>query len=286
MGNSSDVKNDLKEAPLTTRRIDHLTKLESQSIFIIREAYRRFMEVAMLWSIGKDSTTLLWLIRKAFYGQIPFPILHIDTSYKFKEIYQFRDKYAKEWNLSLIICRNVRSLQQGMGPGKGRFKCCTELKTNALKETIAEKGFKALYLGIRRDEHGIRAKERVFSPRDENFSWNYKEQPPELWDQYRSRAKGEEHMRIHPLLGWTELDVWEYIKMENIPIVPLYFSKGGKRYRSIGCEPCCSPIDSDADTLDKLIDELKVNRTSERAGRAQDKEEAHMMQKLRALGYM
>lgn len=266
--------------------MDNLAKLESQSIFIIREAYRQFRNVAMLWSIGKDSTALLWLGRKAFYGRIPFPILHIDTSYKFKEIYEFRDRYAKEWDLNLIVWRNQGAVEEGMGPDKERFKCCTELKTNALKEAIAENGFKALYLGIRRDEHGIRAKERVFSPRDENFTWNYKEQPPELWDQYRTKAKGEEHVRIHPMLGWTELDIWEYIKREAIPTVSLYFAKNGKRYRSIGCEPCCSPIDSEADTVDKLIEELKISRVSERSGRVQDKEEAQMMQKLRALGYM
>jgi len=266
--------------------MDHLSRLESQSIFIIREAYRQFKDVAMLWSIGKDSTTLLWLIRKAFYGCIPFPILHIDTSYKFKEIYTFRDRYAKEWGLNLIVCKNQWALGEGMGPDKGKFKCCTNLKTDALKQAIAENGFKALYLGIRRDEHGIRAKERVFSPRDKNFTWNYKEQPPELWDQYRTKAKGEEHLRVHPLLGWTELDVWEYIKRENIPIVSLYFAQGGKRYRSIGCAPCCNPIDSDANTVDKIIEELKISKISERSGRAQDKEEAQMMQKLRALGYM
>ncbi len=266
--------------------MDHLAKLESQSIFIIREAFRQFRNVAMLWSIGKDSTALLWLMRKAFFGQIPFPILHIDTSYKFEEIYEFRDRYTKEWNLDLIIWRNQRALQQGMGPGKGRFDCCGELKTNALKEAIAENGFRALYLGIRRDEHGIRAKERVFSPRDGNFAWNYREQPPELWDQYRTKPKGEEHLRIHPLLGWTEVDVWEYIKRESIPIVSLYLARNGKRYRSIGCEPCCSSVDSEADTIDKLIEELKTTRVSERSGRAQDKEEAQMMQKLRALGYM
>ena len=240
----------------------------------------------MLWSIGKDSTTLLWLIRKAFFGKIPFPVVHIDTSYKFKEIYEFRDKYAKQWGLNLIIAKNQSALERGIGPDKGKFKCCTELKTNALKQIIARYDFKALYLAIRRDEHGIRAKERIFSPRDEDFEWDYKNQPPELWDQYKTEAKEEEHLRVHPMLGWREIDIWKYIKRENIPIVSLYFAKNGKRYRSIGCECCCQPIRSDADTLDKIIEELKTSKISERAGRAQDKEQDYMMQKLRSLGYM
>ena len=264
----------------------HLEKLENQSIFIVREAYSQFRKVAMLWSIGKDSTTLLWILRKAFYGKIPFPVVHIDTTYKFKEIYDFRDFYAKEWNLNLIVAKNDDMLQKGVCPDKGKFQCCTELKTNALKLAIGQYDFKALYLAIRRDEHGIRAKERIFSPRDQDFEWDYKDQPPELWDQYKSKAREDEHIRVHPLLGWREIDIWEYIQQENIPITPLYLAKNGKRYRSIGCECCCNPIDSDADTIDKIVDELKTTKISERSGRAQDKESAYMMQKLRSLGYM
>ncbi len=266
--------------------MDHLDKLESQSVFIIREAYAQFRKVAMLWSIGKDSSTLLHLIRKAFFGKIPFPIVHIDTTYKFKEIYEFRDKYAKEWSLNLIVAKNKEAFDKGIRPEKGKFECCTELKTNALKKAIGKYGFRALYLAIRRDEHGIRAKERIFSPRDDEFKWDYKSQPPELWDQYKTRAGDEEHLRVHPLLGWQEIDVWEYIKRENIPIVSLYLAKGGKRYRSIGCECCCAPVDSDADTIDKIVEELKTSKVSERSGRAQDKESAYIMQKLRSLGYM
>jgi sulfate adenylyltransferase subunit 2 len=266
--------------------MEHLKKLENQSIFIIREAYSQFRKIAMLWSIGKDSTVLLWLIRKAFYGKVPFPIIHLDTGYKFKEIYSFRDKYAKKWGLNLFICKNQEAIGRGVSPDRGKFECCTELKTNALKKIIAEHAFKALYLGIRRDEHGIRAKERHFSPRDEDFEWNYKEQPTELWDQYKTKTKNEEHIRVHPLLGWQEIDVWTYIMRENIPLVPLYFAKAGKRYRSIGCQTCCNPVDSNADTIDKIIEELKTSKISERSGRAQDKESAYIMQKLRSLGYM
>ena len=141
--------------------MDNIPRLENQTIFIIREAYRECRKVAMLWSIGKDSTTLLWLIRKAFFGKVPFPIIHLDTSYKFKEIYSFRDRYAREWNLNLIVARNEEALNRGVSPEKGKFECCNELKTNNLKKAIAKYRFKALYLGIRRDEHGIRAELKV-----------------------------------------------------------------------------------------------------------------------------
>lgn len=267
--------------------MDHLDRLESKSIYIIREAYKQFHNIAMLWSIGKDSTTLLWLCRKAFYGKIPFPVVHIDTTYKFPEIYAFRDKYAKEWGLDLIVGRNEEAIAAGMGPDKGsKLACCTALKTDALKMTLKKYGLEAVLLGIRRDEHGIRAKERVFSPRNQDFKWNYKDQPTEMWDQYKTEVGTEDHVRVHPILHWREVDIWEYIKRENIPTVDLYFAKNGKRYRSIGCKPCCSPIDSDADTVDKIIEELHTTNTSERAGRAQDKESDYVMQKLRALGYM
>lgn len=266
--------------------MNYIKKLENESIFIIREAYTQFKDMAMLWSIGKDSTTLLWLIRKAFYGKVPFPVIHLDTGYKFKEIYEYRDKYAKEWKLNLIVHKNEIAIKNGVCPEKGKFECCTELKTHALKSVVSDRKIKALYLGIRRDEHGIRAKERVFSLRDEDFEWNYKEQPPEMWGQYKTKANEEEHLRIHPILGWTELDIWRYIQMENIPITELYFAQHGKRYRSIGCETCCNPVVSDADTIDKIIEELKTTTISERSGRAQDKESDYMMQKLRSLGYM
>jgi sulfate adenylyltransferase subunit 2 len=266
--------------------MDHISKLENQSIYIIRETYNQFKNMAMLWSIGKDSSTLLHLVRKAFFGKVPFPVIHLDTGYKFKEIYEFRDKYAKEWNLNLIIAKNQEAVDRGVCPEKGKIECCTDLKTNNLKKVIDEYKFKALLLGIRRDEHGIRAKERHVSVRDESFVWDYKNQPPELWDQYKTKAKKEEHLRVHPILGWREVDVWEFIKKEKIPTVSLYFAKNGKRYRSIGCACCCNPIDSEADDLDKIIKELKTTHISERSGRAQDKESDYTMQKLRSLGYM
>ncbi|HHT9141261.1 MAG TPA: sulfate adenylyltransferase subunit CysD [Candidatus Tripitaka californicus] len=268
--------------------MDRLDALENQSIYIIREGRRLFPNIAMLWSIGKDSTTLLWLCYKAFFGRVPFPVIHIDTSYKFREIYEFRDRLARELNLKLIVARNDPVLAGGMGPEAGsKLDCCTELKTNALKQVIQEYGFQAILLGIRRDEHGIRAKERYFSPRSRDFTWNYTNQQAELWRQFSTQVPEEEgHTRIHPILHFTEIDIWRYIRREQLPAVELYFSKGGKRYRSIGCEPCCSPINSEAKTVDDIIAELESSHTSERAGRAQDKENEYTMQKLRSLGYM
>lgn len=267
--------------------MDHLSELENKSIFIIREAYSKFKNIALLWSIGKDSTTLLWLCRKAFYGKLPFPVIHIDTGYKFPEMYKFRDEYAKKWGLDLIIGRNEEELKAGMGPGKGaKLDCCNALKTNALKEVIAQKKLTAILAGIRRDEHGIRAKERYFSPRDEQFKWNYENQPAELWDQYKSTVEEDNHVRVHPLLHMTELDIWNYTKREQLPVAELYFSKEGKRYRSLGCIPCCNPVESTASNIDEIIFEIENTDTSERAGRAQDKEDVYTMQKLRALGYM
>jgi sulfate adenylyltransferase subunit 2 len=268
------------------RLMDHLDRLESKSIYIIREAYCMFRNISMLWSMGKDSTTLLWIMRKAFLGALPFPVIHIDTGFKFDEIYEFRDRYARIWGLDLIISRNDKSISEGRSPESGKFQCCNELKTEALKVTQKERGFKALLLGIRRDEHGIRAKERYFSPRNGEFRWDYAHQPPELWDYYKSRSDEEEYFRIHPLLHWTELNIWHYILRERIPMVDLYLAKDGKRYRSIGCRCCCIPIDSQADTPEKIIEELNVATASERSGRSQDKESTYIMQKLRSLGYM
>ena len=267
--------------------MDHLDKLESQSIYVIREAYHRFERLAMLWSVGKDSTTLLWLCRKAFFGRVPFPVVHIDTSYKFPEMYAFRDRYAREWGLDLIVGRNEQALAEGVSPhGSAKLECCNRLKTEALKTIIREHRFEAVLLGIRRDEHGIRAKERYFSPRDESFRWDYKNQPAELWDQYKSLSEDSQHLRIHPILHMREIDVWRYVQREGLPVTELYFARNGRRFRSIGCHTCCSPVDSEASTIDEIIEEIRTSNVSERSGRAQDKEDTYTMQKLRALGYM
>jgi len=265
---------------------EHLQELEKRSIALIREAKAQFKKMGVLWSTGKDSTASLWLCKKAFMGRIPFPVIHIDTGYKFPEIYEFRDKIAKEWNLDLVIAKNEEAMAKGMSPEKGRFECCTLLKTEALKDLIRAEKFDGLILSIRRDEHGIRGKERYFSPRDEEFKWDYANQPAEMWDLYVKPAEDYSHMRIHPILHWTEYEVWQYVKQEGLPINPLYFAKDGKRYRSLGCHPCTVPISSNAATIDEIVEELRTSKTAERAGRAQDKEKAYMMQKLRALGYM
>ena len=266
--------------------MDHLDQLEAQSIYIFREAYRKFENLAMLYSIGKDSTTMIQLARKAFFGRIPFPLAHVDTTYKYPEMIQYRDRMAREWGAELVVGKNAAALEESMGPEKGRLVCCEALKTNALSRVIDEHGFKGLFLGIRRDEEGSRAKERVFSPRDKNFEWAYKDQPPELWDQFNTSFEADTHIRIHPILGWTELNIWEYIEREKIELCPLYFARDGKRFRSLGCMPCTQPIPSTASTVSEIIAELKTLKSPERAGRAQDQENAYAMQKLRARGYM
>ncbi len=267
--------------------MDHLDKLEHQSVFILREAHKKFKKLAMLWSIGKDSNVLLWLARKAFYGHVPIPLVHIDTSYKIPEMIEFRDRYAKEWGLNLIVGQNKKALAEGMNHTLGRINCCTALKTQGLQQIMEQYDYKGLILGIRRDEESTRAKERYFSPRDKNFEWDFKDQPPELWDQFKTNFDENTHIRIHPLLHWTEVNVWEYIQREKIPVVSLYFSnKDGKRYRSLGCAPCTNTIDSPAKNVEEIIAELKATRTSERAGRAQDQEDTYAMQRLRSKGYM
>ncbi len=182
--------------------MDRLDELEHQSVYIIREAKYHFKKLALLWSMGKDSTVLLWLCRKAFLGRIPLPVLHVDTGRKFEAMYRFRDKWAQQWNLDLIVHRNEEAIAAGTEPKPGKtIECCTALKTETLKIAIREHGLEALLLGIRRDEHGIRAKERCFSPRNQQFQWEYQDQPPELWDQYKSPALDQAHLRVHPLLG-------------------------------------------------------------------------------------
>jgi sulfate adenylyltransferase subunit 2 len=264
----------------------HLDILESQSIYILREAFNKISPLAMLWSIGKDSNVMLWLARKAFFGHVPFPLVHIDTTYKMPEMIEFRERLAKEWELNLIVDSNRAALAAGMGPEKGRIACCTALKTEALKTTLEAHKFQGVIAGIRRDEEGTRAKERVFSPRGEDSHWNFRSQPPEFWNQFRTNAPPGGHIRIHPLLHWAEVDVWRYIEREKIPVVDLYFAKNGKRYRSLGCAPCTDPIESTATTVGEIIHELEQTKVAERAGRAQDRESEDAFEKLRTEGYM
>ncbi len=266
--------------------LDRLDALESQSIYILREAFYGFEKKAMLWSIGKDSNVLMWLTRKAFFGHVPFPVIHIDTSYKLPEMIAFRERMAKEWGIELIVGQNKAALAAGMNHTKGRVVCCGALKTQPLREVVSAHGYTGIILGIRRDEEGTRAKERVFSPRGEDANWDFKNQPPEFWDQYKTEFPAGTHVRIHPLLHWTEIDVWRYIQRESIPVVDLYFAKNGKRYRSLGCAPCTGTVNSNATTVEEIITELETTRISERSGRAQDKESEDAFERLRTGGYM
>jgi sulfate adenylyltransferase subunit 2 len=274
---------------MTGAKYRHLDALENQSVYILREAHRKFKRLAMLWSIGKDSSVLLWLARKAFFGHVPMPCVHVDTSYKIPEMIQFRDQKVREWNIDLIVGQNKAALAAGKTFPNGaltRVECCGLLKKDALQQVIEEKDYQAVIVGIRRDEEGTRAKERYFSPRDRNFEWNFKDQPPELWDQFKTDFDPGTHIRIHPLLHWTEMNVWEYIEREKIPIVDLYFAKDGFRYRSLGCAPCTKPVPSQATTVAEIIEELRETKVSERSTRAQDHESEDAFERLRASGYM
>lgn len=268
----------------------HLDVLEAQSVYILREAFHKFKNMAMLWSIGKDSSVLLWLVRKAFFGHVPFPLVHVDTSYKIPEMIAFRDELVARWNLDLRIGQHVEAKPDGENYPNGkltRVQCCSRLKRDALQDVINRYNFEAVLLGIRRDEEGTRAKERYFSPRDKNFEWNFRDQPPELWDQFKTDFEPGTHLRIHPLLHWTEINIWEYIDRERIPVVPSYFSnEQGKRYRSLGCAPCTLPTASTAQSIPEILDELRHTRVSERSTRAQDQEAEDAFEKLRASGYM
>lgn len=257
-----------------------LNELEEKSIYIIREATTNFNNVAALWSMGKDSTTMLALARKAFLGKVPFPIIHIDNSIDFPETYAYREELAKKWNLDLIVEKSV--IKEELSG----FACCGANKTTALKKVMKKYGFDALIVSIRRDEHGIRAKERYMSPRDINFKWDYKNQPAEVWGNYLSTLDKGEHIRVHPLLDWNEIDIWNYLKQEKVPINPLYLSRNGMRYRSLGCTHCTVPLKSNAKSIEDIINELEITKVEERSGRSQDKEKAYVMEKLRALGYL
>ena len=293
--------------------MDHLSALESISIYILREAYANFKSLGMLWSIGKDSTVLLWLARKAFFGHVPFPLVHIDTHYKIPEMIEYRDRLAREWRLDMVVGANEEALaaKQTFPDGAvDRIACCKLLKTQALKDTLGGTGkrlrfnhtlgryevdpsrepFTGIILGVRADEEGSRSKERYFSPRDRQSEWNIGEQPPEFWNQYKTEFAPGTHVRIHPLLDWTELNIWEYIRREAIPTVSLYYNQGqGKRYRSLGCYPCTFPVESEARTVDEIIVELKTGKfanIAERSGRAQDKDDGGSLETLRKDGYM
>jgi len=264
--------------------MNHLDELESQSIYILREAFNRLDRIAMLWSLGKDSNVMVWLARKAFFGTVPFPLVHVDTGKKFPEMYAFRDRYAKEWNLNLIVgdCPPVEEMDPSLPPAARS----AARKTAGLNRIIAQHSFTGIIAGIRRDEEGTRAKERVFSPRAVGNVWDVRNQPPEFWDQFRTEVPAGAHLRIHPLLHWTEIDVWRYSEREKIPMVSLYFSKDGKRYRSLGDQDITSPISSDAKTIEEVIAELTATKIPERSGRAMDHEREDAFERLRAAGYM
>jgi sulfate adenylyltransferase subunit 2 len=262
----------------------YLDELEAKSIYIIREAYNRIDPMAMLWSIGKDSNVMLWMVKKAFYGRVPFPLVQLDTEMELPEVYEFRDQIVKDWDLPLKIelCPPEEEMDQTLPPAT---RAATR-KTIGLRNLLENNKYRGIISGIRRDEQSMRAKERVFSPRTLDGDWDYKDQPAEFWDQYKTDFPDGCHVRIHPLLHWTEIDIWRYTKRENIPVVPLYFSKEGKRYRSLGEKNITFPVESDALTIDDIIHELENTKTAERSGRAMDHESEDSFEKLRAQGYM
>ena len=264
--------------------IDHISALENKSIYIIREAYSQLNKVGMLWSIGKDSNVMLWLCRKAFYGRVPFPVIHVDTEKKFSEMYDFRNQYVREWNLNLITekCPPLEEVDASLPPAARS----AARKTAGLKSVLKKNSFTGLFAGIRRDEESTRAKERVFSPRSESGQWNFRNQPPEFWNQFKTNFPAGTHVRVHPLLHWSEIDIWLYTQRENIPTVSLYFSHKGKRYRSLGDQDITFPIRSNATNINEIICELNATKTAERAGRAMDHEAEDAFERLRSDGYM
>ncbi|HWR54587.1 MAG TPA: sulfate adenylyltransferase subunit CysD [Bryobacteraceae bacterium] len=296
-------------------RLTHLQALEAESIHIFREVAAEFARPVMLYSIGKDSSVMLRLAQKAFHpGRIPFPLLHVDTNFKFREMIEFRDRYTAQIGATLIVHQNRRALDEGANPFRlGTQKCCGLLKTRALLDALTEGGFDAAFGGARRDEEKSRAKERVYSFRDAAGQWDPKNQRPELWNLFNSRIDKGESIRVFPLSNWTELDVWQYIHLENIPVVPLYFAKlremvvrgeslipvehdipllpGEKpqrvmcRMRSLGCTPCTGAVRSDADTVPKIIAELVGLRRSERENRIIDHDQEGSMELKKREGY-
>jgi sulfate adenylyltransferase subunit 2 len=298
-----------------SRTLTHLKQLEAESIHIIREVAAEFERPVMLYSIGKDSSVMVRLAQKAFYpGPIPFPLLHVDTTYKFGEMIEFRDRFCAEIGARLIVHTNTSAIADGANPFRlGTQKCCALLKTRALLDALEDGRFDAAFGGARRDEEKSRAKERVYSFRDSFGQWDPKNQRPELWNVYNSRVSQGESIRVFPLSNWTELDVWHYIYLENIPIVPLYFAKprpmvvrGGSliptehnmpllpgeepqmvmcRMRSLGCTYCTGAIRSEADTLPKIIEEMIQFRRSERENRVIDHDQEGSMELKKREGY-
>ena len=298
-------------------RISHLEQLEAESIHIIREVASEFENPVMLYSIGKDSACMVHLARKAFFpGPIPFPLLHIDTSYKFPEMYEFRDKLAAKYNMELIVHKNQEALDKGANPySLGTSACCGFLKTRALLDGLTNGGYDAAFGGARRDEEKSRAKERIYSFRDELGQWDPKNQRPELWNIYNGKVKPGESIRVFPLSNWTELDVWQYIYQEDIPLVPMYFAQereviehGGQliptenfpfpkflegkktkkiscRFRSLGCMPCSGAVASEATNVAQIIEEMMTVRTSERATRVIDHDSDDSMERKKREGY-
>jgi sulfate adenylyltransferase subunit 2 len=264
--------------------MDRLDQLEAESIFIFREGFARLKRLALLWSLGKDSNVMIWIARKAFFGRVPFPALHVDTGKKFPEMYAFRDRYAVEWDLDLIVepCPPLETIDPTLPPAARS----AARKTEGLKLALAKHGFDGLIAGIRRDEEPTRAKERVFSPRGTEGGWNVRDQPPEFWDHFNASLTPGTHLRIHPILNWTEVDIWAYTRREGIPIIPLYLAREGKRYRSLGDRDITSPVASQARTIDEIIAELEATKVPERSGRAMDHESEDAFERLRLDGYL
>ena len=294
--------------------ISFLKQLESESIHIMREVVAEFKNPVMLYSVGKDSSVMVRLAQKAFYpGEFPFPLMHIDTGYKFPEMYEFRDAFCTKISAHLIVERNEEWIAKGCHPLKtGVDKCCSYLKTGALLEALRKHGFDVAFGGARREEEKSRAKERVFSLRDSFGQWDPKNQRPELWDIYNTRINEGETMRVFPLSNWTEKDIWEYIKLEQIPVVPIYFARkrdvlvsngilipvapnhadDGReaksvmcRFRSLGCIPCTGAVASEATTIDEIIGEVRAATKSERENRVIDLTSDSSMEQKKKEGY-
>jgi sulfate adenylyltransferase subunit 2 len=301
---------------LDIERLTHLKQLEAESIHIIREVAAEFQNPVMLYSIGKDSSVMLHLARKAFYpGTLPFPLLHVDTNWKFRDMIKFRDETVKKFGLELLVHKNPDGLAMDINPFvHGSAKHTDIMKTEGLKQALNQYGFDAAFGGARRDEEKSRAKERVYSFRDKNHAWDPKNQRPELWRLYNGQVNKGESIRVFPLSNWTELDIWQYIYLENIEIVPLYFaakrpvverdgvkimvdddrmqlnpgetpSMESVRFRTLGCYPLTGAIESEASTLPEIIEEMLVSTTSERQGRLIDSDQAGSMEQKKRQGY-